>query len=55
MSIKFAGIHHVTSIDEDPNHLCEHLMQRAELLDGSFEVTSKSDRGAVVGVRLPLV
>ena len=31
------------------------MRERAELLGGSFEVTSESDRGAVVRVRLPLV
>ncbi len=31
------------------------MRERAELLDGSFEVTSESDRGAVVRVRLPLI
>ena len=31
------------------------MRERAELLDGSFEVTSDSGRGAVVRVRLPLV
>jgi len=31
------------------------MRERAELLNGSFEITSESDRGAVVRVRLPLV
>jgi signal transduction histidine kinase len=31
------------------------MRERAELLGGSFEITSESDRGAVVRVRLPLV
>jgi signal transduction histidine kinase len=31
------------------------MRERAELLNGSFEVTSEPDRGAVVKVRLPLV
>ncbi len=31
------------------------MRERAELLSGSFEVTSEHDRGAVVRVRLPLV
>ena len=31
------------------------MRERAELLDGSFEVTSEHERGAVVRVRLPLV
>ncbi len=31
------------------------MRERAELLNGSFEVTSESDRGVVVRVRLPLI
>jgi signal transduction histidine kinase len=31
------------------------MRERAELLNGSFEVTSEPDRGTVVKVRLPLV
>ncbi len=31
------------------------MRERAELLNGSFEVLSEPDRGTVVKVRLPLV
>lgn len=44
-----------TSVDVTEGIGLSSMCGRAELLNGSFEVTSEPDRGTVVKVRLPLV